>query len=203
MVYHDIDYSSLCYTEGPCPSILCVIVCTCWSGTPTPSLPHPSSPSATTSLSRSLWVCFCFIDRFVCVNLKTCLPFWDKCSGAGALGRPRGIGWRGRWVGGSGWGIHVYTWLIHANVWQNPLQYCKVISLQLIKINGKKKCSPFDPAIQLSRRLFSRSDLASKGCVNKKAMFIIAKKTGSGLNIKRQRTVKEMMKLLVEFYVIT
>ena len=23
--------------------------------------------------------------------------------------------------------------------WQKPLQYCKVISLQLIKINGKKK----------------------------------------------------------------
>ena len=26
----------------------------------------------------------------------------------------------------------------HVNVWQKPLQYCKVISLQLIKINGKK-----------------------------------------------------------------
>ena len=25
------------------------------------------------------------------------------------------------------------------NVWQKPLQYCKVISLQPIKINGKKK----------------------------------------------------------------
>ena len=30
------------------------------------------------------------------------------------------------------------TWLIHVNVWQKPLQYCKVISLQLIKINGEK-----------------------------------------------------------------
>ena len=28
--------------------------------------------------------------------------------------------------------------MIHVNVWQKPLQYCKVISLQLIKINGKK-----------------------------------------------------------------
>ena len=36
--------------------------------------------------------------------------------GAGALGRPRGIGWRGRWEGGSGWGIHVNPWLIHVNV---------------------------------------------------------------------------------------
>ena len=56
----------------------------------------------------------------------------------GALGRPRGIGWRGRWEWGSGWGIHVTSWLIHVNVWQNPLQYC-VISIQLIKINLKKK----------------------------------------------------------------
>ena len=59
--------------------------------------------------------------------------------GPGALGRPRGIGWRGRREGGSGWGIHVTPWLIHVNVWQKPLQYCKVTSLQLIKINGKKK----------------------------------------------------------------
>ena len=26
--------------------------------------------------------------------------------GPGTLGRPRGIRWRGRWEGGSGWGIH-------------------------------------------------------------------------------------------------
>ena len=37
-----------------------------------------------------------------------------------------------------GWGTHVNSWLIHVNVWQKPLQYCKVISLHLIKINGKK-----------------------------------------------------------------
>ena len=53
--------------------------------------------------------------------------------GPGALGRPRGIGWGGRWEGGSGWGIHMYPWLIHINVWQKPLQYCGVVSLQLIK----------------------------------------------------------------------
>ena len=58
--------------------------------------------------------------------------------GPGALGRPRGIGWRGRWEGGLGWGIHVYPWLIHVCVWQKPLQYCKAISLQIIK-KGKKK----------------------------------------------------------------
>ena len=59
--------------------------------------------------------------------------------GAGTLGRPRGMGWRGRWEGGSGWGTHVNPWLIHVNVWQKLLQYCKVITLQLIK---KKKGSP-------------------------------------------------------------
>ena len=58
---------------------------------------------------------------------------------AGALGRPRGMGCGGRQEGGSGWGTHVNPWLIHVNVWQKPLQYCKVISLQLIKINVKKE----------------------------------------------------------------
>ena len=58
--------------------------------------------------------------------------------GPGVLGRPRGIGWRGRWEGGLGWGVHVNPWQIHVNVWQKPLQYCKVNSLQLIKINDKK-----------------------------------------------------------------
>ena len=57
---------------------------------------------------------------------------------AGALGRPRGMGWGGRQVGGLGWGPHVNPWLIHVSVWQKPVQYCKVISLQLTKINGKK-----------------------------------------------------------------
>ena len=32
--------------------------------------------------------------------------------GAGALGRPRGMGWGGRWEGGLGRGIHVNPWLI-------------------------------------------------------------------------------------------
>ena len=41
---------------------------------------------------------------------------------AGALGRPRGMGWGGRWEGGSGWGTHVNPWLIHVNVWKKPLQ---------------------------------------------------------------------------------
>ena len=50
-----------------------------------------------------------------------------------------GMGWGGRREGGSGWGTHVSTWLIHVNVWQKTLQYCKVISLQLIKTNEKNE----------------------------------------------------------------
>ena len=82
-------------------------------------------------------------------SIKTCIlsrvkqiasPGWcmRQVLGAGALGRPRSIRWRGRWDRGSGWEIHVNPWLIHVNVWQKPLQYCEVIHLQLIKINGKK-----------------------------------------------------------------
>ena len=85
-------------------------------------------------------------------SIKTCiLSGWNRspsqvgCSGqvlgAGALERPRGMEWGGRREGGSGWGIYVNPWLIHVNVWQKPLQYCKVSSLQLIKINGKKIAS--------------------------------------------------------------
>ena len=55
---------------------------------------------------------------------------------AGALERPRGMGWGGRQERGSGWGTHVNPWLIHVNVWQK--HYYIVISLQLIKINEKK-----------------------------------------------------------------
>ena len=45
-------------------------------------------------------------------------PGWmhETSAQAGALGRPRGIRWRGRWEGGSGWGIHVNPCLIHVNV---------------------------------------------------------------------------------------
>ena len=57
----------------------------------------------------------------------------------GAPGQPRGMGWGGRWEGASGWWTHVHLWLIHIKEWQKPLQYCKVISLQLKQINFFKK----------------------------------------------------------------
>ena len=62
---------------------------------------------------------------------------------AGALGGPGGIGWGGRWEGGSVWGTCVYPWLIRVNVWQN--HHNIVISLQFkiykvkYKIQKRKK----------------------------------------------------------------
>ena len=91
---------------------------------------------------------------------------WDKGAQAGALGWRWGMGWGGRWKGGSGWGTHVHPWLIHVNVWQKPLQYCKVISLQLKPINKKKKnlCSRICfslnsvPMILLGRKVMTNLD---------------------------------------------
>ena len=48
------------------------------------------------------------------------------CSGLVHWDDPEG------WEGGSGWGTYVHPWLTHVNVWQKPLQYCKVISVQKI-----------------------------------------------------------------------
>ena len=92
--------------------------------------------------------------------------------GAGALGWPRGMGWGGRWKGGSGWETHVNPWLTHVNLWQKPLQYCKVISLQLIK-KKNRVCLPkhggrgFDPwagRIPHSERQPSTGTTASGFC---------------------------------------
>ena len=51
------------------------------------------------------------------------------CSGLVHWDDPEGWDREGGGRGGSGWGTHVHPWLIHVNVWQKPLQYCKVISL--------------------------------------------------------------------------
>ena len=85
-------------------------------------------------------------------QLYTALWCMRQVLRAGVLGRPRGMGWRGRREGASGWGTHVNPWLIHVNVWQKPLQYYKVISLQLIKINEKKK-KKINQLLYLSERI--------------------------------------------------
>ena len=79
---------------------------------------------------------------------------WDRVLRADALGWPWGMRWGGRWEEGSGWGKHVHPWLIHVSVWQNPLQYCKVISLQLKYINNNKKTNTEVGCHFLLQRIF-------------------------------------------------
>ena len=55
----------------------------------------------------------------------------DGAPKASGLGQPRGMGWGGRWDGSSEWGTTVYLWMVNVDAWQKPLQYCKVIILQL------------------------------------------------------------------------
>ena len=47
---------------------------------------------------------------------------WNYSEGWDGEGGRRGI---------QGWGTYAHLWLIHVNVWQKPLQYCKVTSLKL------------------------------------------------------------------------
>ena len=71
---------------------------------------------------------------------KYCIGCMRQVLGAGALGRPRGMGWGRRREGGSGWGTHVNPWLIHVNAWQKPLQYCNYLPTN--KNKWKKKRNP-------------------------------------------------------------
>ena len=69
------------------------------------------------------------------------LVFWNNPEGWGGKRGGRGILDRGSCV---------YLWLIHVDVWQNPLQYCKVIMFQSKSINRKKRiCS-----INIERELY-------------------------------------------------
>ena len=98
--------------------------------------------------------------------------------GPGALGRPGRIGWGGRWEQGLGWGIHVNPWLIHVNVWQKLLQCYKVISLQLIKINGKKKKKeyPWDQVFYFGHLIWRANSLERPWCWER----LKAKREGGG-----------------------
>ena len=38
-------------------------------------------------------------------------------------------------------GTYIYLWLIHVDVWQKPIRFCKAIIFQLInKLKKKKSC---------------------------------------------------------------
>ena len=98
----DTEYRSLCYTVGPfCLYILYTLyigVCICQSQVTNLSPPRPISPlviinlfpvslflwltSLRITISRSiLWVCFCFINKFICIIFlnSTCKFNYDIC----------------------------------------------------------------------------------------------------------------------------
>ena len=51
----------------------------------------------------------------------------------GAMYQSRGVGWKGRWQGGSRGReyMYVYLWLTHVEVWQKTAKFYKAIILQL------------------------------------------------------------------------
>ena len=77
---------------------------------------------------KNMYITICELDHQSKFNA------WNRVLKASALVQPWGMGWGGRWEGAWDRG-HMYThgW-IHVNIWQKPLQYCKVISLQLNKL---------------------------------------------------------------------
>ena len=80
---------------------------------------------------------------------------------------------------------HVNPWLIHVNVWQKPLQYCKVISLQLIKINGKKNT-------QKSFAFLYTNNEKSERAIKESTRFTIATKRIKYLGINLAKETKEL-----------
>ena len=63
---------------------------------------------------------------------------WEDPEGLGGEGGGRGDR-DGEHMQIHGMDLQCMANLQFVNVWQKPLQYCKVISLQLIKINEKQK----------------------------------------------------------------
>ena len=65
MLLQSIEQSFLCYAVCPCwLSVWNIVVCTHQFQTPSLSLPSNSPPLV---CSLSLWVCFCFVIKFICI----------------------------------------------------------------------------------------------------------------------------------------
>ena len=82
-------------------------------------LPNQKSALASHCL---LCVASCSVVSVIRMEMAWQLSRFDSrywMLGAGALGQPRGMVWRGRREEGSGWGAHVYLWQIRFDVWQN------------------------------------------------------------------------------------
>ena len=88
----------------------------------------PGSSLQSPKMFEKSWWAGCNWDKY-----EQHLCFFNLLAIPKGSQRPRGIGRRGRWEGGLGWGTHVNPWLIHVNVWQKPLQYCKVIQFSSVQ----------------------------------------------------------------------
>ena len=79
----------------------------------------------------------------ICENsIETCILYVKQIASTGSM-HETGCSGMVHWDDPDGWdgergergiqdGEHIYhPWLIHVNVWQKPLQHCKVISLQI------------------------------------------------------------------------
>ena len=47
----------------------------------------------------------------------------------GALQKPRGVGWGGRWEVQEGWYICIPMAVIHVDIWQRTTKFCKAVIL--------------------------------------------------------------------------
>ena len=93
---------------------------------------------------------------------------------AGALGRPRGMVWRGRREEGSRWGTHVYQWRIHFDIWQNQYNIVKLKNKIKFKKSRKKKRILAWIAISYSRGFFQPRDPAwasSVSCIGRRILY--------------------------------
>ena len=81
----------------------------------------------------NMYIIICEMDR------KSRFDAWDRVLGVGTLGWPRGMGWWGRWEGGFKMRNTCTPVADSYQCMAKPLQYSKVISLQLKWINLFKK----------------------------------------------------------------
>ena len=78
----------------------------------------------------------------------------------GALYQPRGVGWGGRWEGGSEReGIYVYLWLIHSRFNRKQKNSVKQLSFNK-KIDLKKFCEKNIHVLILRPRITQDTDLS-------------------------------------------
>ena len=88
--------------------------------------------------SGSSWFTYCWSLAWRILSIVSVEWCMRQVLRAGALGRPSGMGWGGRWEGEIRMVNTCKSMADSCQCMQKPLQYCKVVSLQLIKINGRK-----------------------------------------------------------------